>query len=834
MKSTQEALKKLKPSYLLILIILMGIIRSNYILPLIFIVISILFGLVLEFKIKFCNKLWIKLAFGLITGTFFATWITFALSLILGFSFLPITLTMIIFSVIIYAIIHKKFKEFVHQLKDFSGFPLIIYFCLIIFVSFFVFGIFKGKNDEVRFVGNFSDLAYHTAMCEAFNEQDFLPSQNPQSSGYPLIYHFMTNFHSAILAKCGLKCFTANILMNFLYSISLVLLTYSLLKAIFKNKKEVSWTMLLLFTCHNGIINLIFVLLGQKISGYSILDSNFKFTLDSLINIVTYPYFNFLNININLFQPQRPFLLGLPLALISYRTLINLSNTKALRSLQTLFLSILAGLMPLFHFHSFLIIALSYFSCLLTQRNLKRIGKYLLITTLLALPQLIFLVYNKVTERDSFSSFDFPKELLPFENNANTFSHRIYLWIRIASPVLVLGYIGLFYILRKTLISSRKKNFRLTQKQLMLTLLFLVTLLSFVVITFYQFTPSWGDNNKFFFYHLLFLSIIGGYTIYSLMHNSKVLKIIIPVLIGMLYLLPFLTEFIVIWTKRIDYLRGIDKTEVLSNPAEYKVAQWIKDNTDPDSVFLTSNHIIHFLPALTGRTVVNGAYTWNTGIQKENIIKKVENFYGTFDKEEMEGINFDYILISPKEKLLYDIHYRNFYKLDPVYSLADTQWGDYSIYKLRAAKNIKQNVEEKNKVYLDELEPIFVQQDFGELLTNQGIDQSSLELAEVKYNKGLATHANSTIIYQLDGNDSNFHAIIGLDSGQACEDGSIVFLVYIDDKKIYQSAEFQHTSTPITLDLDITDASVIVLKVNDTGDGIKCDHATWADAYLTK
>jgi chitodextrinase len=112
-------------------------------------------------------------------------------------------------------------------------------------------------------------------------------------------------------------------------------------------------------------------------------------------------------------------------------------------------------------------------------------------------------------------------------------------------------------------------------------------------------------------------------------------------------------------------------------------------------------------------------------------------------------------------------------------------------------------------------------------------DGNTITLNGITYTKGLGTHANSTIIYNLNGQYSRFKSAIGLDDEVDFQNqGSVVFMVYTDNNLIYTSPTMTKNSTTILLDLNVNGANQLKLEVTDSGDNANYDHADWANARL--
>jgi hypothetical protein len=110
-------------------------------------------------------------------------------------------------------------------------------------------------------------------------------------------------------------------------------------------------------------------------------------------------------------------------------------------------------------------------------------------------------------------------------------------------------------------------------------------------------------------------------------------------------------------------------------------------------------------------------------------------------------------------------------------------------------------------------------------------DGTTLTLNGVTYAKGLGVHAPSEIVYNLGGTYAQFTSDIGIDDRQTTS-GSVVFQVFADGVKRYDSGVMTPASATKTITLDMTGVQQLKLVVTDAGDGIDYDHADWAGARL--
>jgi hypothetical protein len=116
----------------------------------------------------------------------------------------------------------------------------------------------------------------------------------------------------------------------------------------------------------------------------------------------------------------------------------------------------------------------------------------------------------------------------------------------------------------------------------------------------------------------------------------------------------------------------------------------------------------------------------------------------------------------------------------------------------------------------------------GERLAGDG---KTITLNGTTYTKGLGTHASSEILVNLNGQYTTFLADVGVDDEVGAA-GSVVFQVYVDDIKVYDSGVMTGASATRSVNIDVTGHAKMQLIVTDAGDGMDSDHADWANARL--
>lgn len=140
--------------------------------------------------------------------------------------------------------------------------------------------------------------------------------------------------------------------------------------------------------------------------------------------------------------------------------------------------------------------------------------------------------------------------------------------------------------------------------------------------------------------------------------------------------------------------------------------------------------------------------------------------------------------------------------------------------------------------YLSDMEPLATKQDWGNLNRNKSVDGNPLTIGGKVYEKGLGTHANSEIEYDLSRfNACEFLAFVGQDKET---NGSITFQIFLDmghgytEKPAFESGILRREDGTVDVKLDITNAQKLKLITTDGGDNINGDHADWGDARIIR
>jgi endo-alpha-N-acetylgalactosaminidase len=111
-------------------------------------------------------------------------------------------------------------------------------------------------------------------------------------------------------------------------------------------------------------------------------------------------------------------------------------------------------------------------------------------------------------------------------------------------------------------------------------------------------------------------------------------------------------------------------------------------------------------------------------------------------------------------------------------------------------------------------------------------DGQQIRLNGVAYTKGLGVHAPSDARYAVGAGCSLFQSSIGIDD-RVRPQGSVVFQVFGDGVKIYDSGVLNGSSATRDINVPISAYRELRLVVTDGGNDKNFDHADWANARMS-
>jgi alpha-galactosidase len=132
-------------------------------------------------------------------------------------------------------------------------------------------------------------------------------------------------------------------------------------------------------------------------------------------------------------------------------------------------------------------------------------------------------------------------------------------------------------------------------------------------------------------------------------------------------------------------------------------------------------------------------------------------------------------------------------------------------------------------IRLDQLDIGNTREDYGHPHANKTVNGHPLTIGGTSFEHGLGTQANSFLDIALNG-ATQFSASVGVDNEITNQRACVEFFVTCDGKILWQSGAMKAGEPAKSCSLDLHGCKTMTLKVGCIGDGIKFDHADWADA----
>ncbi len=133
-------------------------------------------------------------------------------------------------------------------------------------------------------------------------------------------------------------------------------------------------------------------------------------------------------------------------------------------------------------------------------------------------------------------------------------------------------------------------------------------------------------------------------------------------------------------------------------------------------------------------------------------------------------------------------------------------------------------------LWLDELDLSNATQGYGVPLKNKTVDGKIITIASKTFKRGFGTHAESSLMIQLNGKASAFNTYVGIDDEIKGHEPAVEFVVNGDGKKLWSSGVMRLGDSARFCKVSLTGIKMLELVVTDGGNGNYYDHADWADA----
>ncbi len=114
-----------------------------------------------------------------------------------------------------------------------------------------------------------------------------------------------------------------------------------------------------------------------------------------------------------------------------------------------------------------------------------------------------------------------------------------------------------------------------------------------------------------------------------------------------------------------------------------------------------------------------------------------------------------------------------------------------------------------------------------------GTKGTPLRIGEQTFERGLGHHANGEIVIGLRGQFIEFRTLVGV-QWQGGNKGSVVFRIAVDGEIVFDSGLMSDSDPAKEVQISLSNARELRLIATDSGNGIGCDMANWAEARLVR
>lgn len=551
-------------------------------------------------------------------------------------------------------------------------------------------------------LNNYGDLPFHLSVITSFAYGNNFQPEDPTYAFVFFTYPFLTDFVSAIFVRCGADLRQSMFIENYVVALAFVGLVHRWALVMLRDRLAAALTPVLVLL--NGGLG--WLLLWDKIPAqYDNLVAFLK-SLPPSFTVIPETTWRWGNAISTLLIPQRGFLLGLPLAVIVF-TQWWLSDDKrgeedniaeqgkrgrgkgrkpgkdkktqdsefvpaqpnasksvslspfpftpiSLPLRRMIAAGVVAGLLPLVHAHSFVVVMVVGGCMTLLQRRWRAWIVFCVVASVIALPQMWWSTHNSAVNAGRFLEWQFGWDR--GKENA------IWFWLRNSGPFIPLTIAALLWgriwAPKKPLVSRR------------LMLFFLPFTLCFIIPNVLKLAPWIWDNIKVLFYWWLASAPLVALLLARLWQKGKWKRIVALALFAC-----------------ITAAGALDVAVILMSPAKHQVfdsagiafAEMIKQKTEPRALVIHAP--VHNHPVfLTGRRSLMGypGHIWSHGLDyfaRESEIKRV--YAGTADAGAiLQKYGVAYAVVSPLERQM-SVNDQFFSRFELVGEV-----GGYRLYKI--------------------------------------------------------------------------------------------------------------------------------------------------------
>jgi hypothetical protein len=567
-------------------------------------------------------------------------------------------------------------RLFTNSSAESVGYTLFYVAVVVIFWRVFDRAVIVNESGlSTGLLNNFGDLPFHISVITGFAYGNNFPPEDPTYAGVRFTYPFISDFISSIFLRCGADLRQSMFIENILIAVAFVGLLHRWALVMLRDKLAAIVTPLLVIL--NGGLG--FVRLFEQVWT----DKGGLF--GALVNLApsytvipdtTWRWGNAVS---TLLVPQRGFLLGLPLAVIVFtqwwlateketRPVVERGKSKQkpkpnvwqepentrfpISQRRMIAAGVAAGLLPLVHAHSFVVV-MGMGACLaLIFRRWREWITFFVVASAIAVPQLLWSTWHSAVSASSFFALE-----LGWDRGTNS---PIWFWFKNTG----------FFIPLILVAALVKTDSYLVRKRLLF--FYLPFTLCFIIPNFLKLAPWIWDNIKVLYYWWLASAPLVALLLAKMWREGLVLRAASVIL------------FVVVTSAG-----ALDVAGIVLRSTDYGIfdaqgvafAEVVKEKTPPRALIIHAP--VHNTPVfLTGRRSLMGypGHIWTHGlefVQRETEIKRI--YLGTPDADQlMRKHGVEYAVIGPLERAVVRVNEEFFSRFEKV-----GQVGEYSLYKIR-------------------------------------------------------------------------------------------------------------------------------------------------------
>ncbi len=459
----------------------------------------------------------------------------------------------------------------------------------------------------------YGDFAQHLGDVTAFAYGDNFPPQHPRFAGAPFGYHYLTSVTSAALVALGLDAPAALTLPGFLFCCSAALAVYAFARRL-SGQPTVAALAVLLFFVGGGLGW--WAMLEHAAAAPSPLRSLLATPWDADVQAAA--NYRWLNVFFALVAPQRGYLYGLPLGLLTLRVLFEgVTDRRAPRFVAA---GLVASLLPFAHLGTLLVLALV--TPLLWAAHPQRHWLWFFGTwVLVALPQLWL-------QQGPGAG---PLAALRWAPG----------WVAAPDPWIVFWVLNWGVLLPLAIAALAVPGGLAGPSRR-----FLAALLGlFIAANLVTFQPWDWDNTKVLVYAYLAACILGASALVRAWRRQAALRVAVAIGLATLLASGLL--------ENVSQALGREHHRLLS-AEEVALAELVRADTPPRALFVCGLQHNHPVPVLAGRRVLLSypGWHWSQGLDISDRKREVQTIYalGADTDTILARHGVSYVVVGPWER----------------------------------------------------------------------------------------------------------------------------------------------------------------------------------------